>query len=58
MPPSDRKVVHDAVNVVEGVATISEGEEPYRRVVLVPVGTESSSGPVDGAIAGDESPGS
>ena len=58
MPPSDRKVVHDAVNVVEGVATISEGEEPYRRVVLVPVGTESSPEPVDGAIAGDESPGS
>jgi hypothetical protein len=36
MPPADRKVVHDAVNAVEGVTTISEGEEPYRRVVLVP----------------------
>ena len=37
MPPADRKVVHDAVNAVEGVTTISQGEEPYRRVVLIPV---------------------
>jgi spoIIIJ-associated protein len=36
MPPADRKVVHDAVNVVPGVTTTSEGEEPYRRVVLIP----------------------
>jgi spoIIIJ-associated protein len=40
MPPSDRKVVHDAVNEVPGVTTISEGEEPNRRVVLVPLGQE------------------
>lgn len=36
MPPADRKIVHDAVNAIEGVTTISQGEEPYRRVVLVP----------------------
>jgi spoIIIJ-associated protein len=36
MPPADRKVVHDAVNAMEGVTTVSEGEEPYRRVVLIP----------------------
>jgi spoIIIJ-associated protein len=36
MPPADRKVVHDAVNEVPGVTTTSEGEEPYRRVVLIP----------------------
>jgi spoIIIJ-associated protein len=36
MPPADRKVVHDAVNVVDGVTTTSEGEEPHRRVVLIP----------------------
>ena len=36
MPPADRKVVHDAVNAVPGVSTTSEGEEPYRRVVLIP----------------------
>ncbi len=37
MPPADRKVVHDAVNAIDGVTTVSQGEEPYRRVVLVPV---------------------
>ena len=34
MSPVDRKVVHDTVNEIEGVATISEGEEPRRRVVI------------------------
>lgn len=36
MPPADRKIVHDAVNGIAGVTTVSEGEEPNRRVVLVP----------------------
>ena len=35
MGSADRKVVHDAVNEIEGVRTISEGEEPRRRVVIV-----------------------
>jgi spoIIIJ-associated protein len=34
MSPLDRKIVHDTVNEIEGVATISEGEEPRRRVVI------------------------
>lgn len=34
MPAPDRKVVHDAVNSLAGVATISEGEEPRRHVVI------------------------
>jgi spoIIIJ-associated protein len=34
MNASDRKVVHDAIAELEGVTTISEGEEPRRRVVL------------------------
>jgi len=34
MPPPDRKVVHDTVNEFDGVETISEGEEPRRRVVI------------------------
>ena len=34
MIASDRKVVHDAVAEMDGVTTISEGEEPRRRVVL------------------------
>jgi spoIIIJ-associated protein len=36
MNAADRKVVHDTVNGIDGVRTISEGEEPRRRVVLLP----------------------
>ena len=36
MPAADRKVVHDTVAEIDGVVTISEGEEPRRRVVLRP----------------------
>jgi spoIIIJ-associated protein len=36
MTAADRKVVHDALNEVEGVQTLSEGEEPQRRVVIIP----------------------
>jgi spoIIIJ-associated protein len=36
MTPADRKVVHDTVNEIDGVRTVSEGEEPRRRVVVVP----------------------
>ncbi|HEV2768397.1 MAG TPA: RNA-binding cell elongation regulator Jag/EloR [Acidimicrobiales bacterium] len=36
MPPPDRKVVHDTVNTIDGVTTHSEGEEPKRRVLIVP----------------------
>ncbi len=43
MPPADRKVVHDAVNAVDGVTTTSEGEEPYRRVVLIPSPPEGAA---------------
>jgi spoIIIJ-associated protein len=38
MSPADRKVVHDTVNDIDGVETSSEGEEPRRRVVIIPVG--------------------
>lgn len=34
MSPVDRKIVHDIVNEIEGLSTISEGEEPRRRVVI------------------------
>jgi spoIIIJ-associated protein len=34
MSPVDRKIVHDIVNEIEGVGTVSEGEEPRRRVVI------------------------
>jgi len=36
MSPPDRKVVHDTANSIDGVSTTSEGEEPRRRVVLIP----------------------
>jgi spoIIIJ-associated protein len=36
MNPADRKVVHDTVNAIAGVQTTSEGEEPHRRVVILP----------------------
>ena len=35
MNAADRKVVHDTVNEIAGVGTISVGDEPRRRVVLV-----------------------
>ena len=34
MNPSDRKVIHDTINGIDGVSTSSEGEEPRRRVVV------------------------
>ncbi|MDA8196297.1 MAG: Jag N-terminal domain-containing protein [Actinomycetota bacterium] len=34
MSSADRKVVHDALNEFEGIATRSEGREPKRRVVI------------------------
>jgi spoIIIJ-associated protein len=38
MGSADRKVVHDTVNDLDGVSTVSEGEEPRRRVVIIPEG--------------------
>jgi len=36
MSAADRKVVHDAITAIDGVATISEGEDPHRRVIVLP----------------------
>jgi spoIIIJ-associated protein len=38
MSPADRKVVHDAVNEIDGVETRSAGTEPTRYVVIAPAG--------------------
>jgi spoIIIJ-associated protein len=38
MSPPDRKVVHDTVNDIEGVHTVSEGEDAQRRVIILPDG--------------------
>jgi spoIIIJ-associated protein len=35
MNPFERKVVHDAISVIDGVRSESEGEEPNRRVVVL-----------------------
>jgi spoIIIJ-associated protein len=43
MSPVDRKIVHDIVNEIEGVATVSEGEEPRRRVVIKSLASSGSS---------------
>ncbi|SHI15442.1 RNA-binding cell elongation regulator Jag/EloR [Sporanaerobacter acetigenes] len=34
MNPYERRIIHSALQNVEGVTTHSEGEEPYRRVVI------------------------
>lgn len=36
MGSADRKVVHDTANEIDGVSTTSEGDEPRRRVVILP----------------------
>jgi spoIIIJ-associated protein len=36
MNPFERKVVHDVIAAVSGVHSESEGEEPNRRVVVLP----------------------
>jgi len=41
MSAPDRKIVHDTANDLPGVRTISEGEEPRRRVVILPDGAAS-----------------
>ncbi len=34
MNPYERRIIHSAVQDIDGVITYSEGEEPYRRVVI------------------------
>lgn len=36
LPAFERRIVHKALSVIEGVTTYSEGEEPNRRVVIAP----------------------
>ena len=36
MNPFERKVVHDVISATDGVSSESEGEEPNRRVVVLP----------------------
>jgi spoIIIJ-associated protein len=41
MNSADRKVVHDTINEIDGVQTVSEGADPDRRVVIVPEGASA-----------------
>jgi spoIIIJ-associated protein len=43
MGAADRKIVHDAAQQVAGVVTLSEGEEPHRRVVITRADAASST---------------
>jgi len=36
MPSADRKVIHDTLSGIDGVTTRSEGEDPYRRIIVAP----------------------
>ncbi len=36
MPSSDRKVIHDTLATIDGVVSRSEGEDPYRRIIVSP----------------------
>jgi spoIIIJ-associated protein len=36
MSSADRKVIHDTLADLEGIATRSEGDDPYRRVIIAP----------------------
>jgi spoIIIJ-associated protein len=38
MSSADRKVIHDALGEIDGIATRSEGEDPQRRVIIAPAG--------------------
>ncbi len=42
MNPYERRVLHSSLQAVEGVSTHSEGEEPMRRVIIVPAPKESA----------------
>ncbi|MGD0983272.1 MAG: RNA-binding cell elongation regulator Jag/EloR [Acidimicrobiales bacterium] len=51
MPPSDRKVVHDTVNELEGLETSSEGIEPRRYVIIRPMSAATTE---DSPVAAEE----
>ncbi len=36
MLSADRKIIHDTLADIDGIATRSEGDDPYRRVVIAP----------------------
>jgi spoIIIJ-associated protein len=55
MNSSDRKIVHDALVDSEGIATRSEGTDPFRRVVVALASTLESSTEFDDSDDSDDS---
>lgn len=53
MTSADRKIVHDALSELDDIETRSAGSEPRRRVVVVPLSSDTSSD-VDDDDADDE----
>lgn len=47
MPASERRIIHATLQDYDGVKTVSEGEEPHRYVVLVPLKKRSARVPRD-----------
>ncbi len=45
MNPYERRIIHSTLQGNKAVETHSEGEEPYRKVVITPVGGAKSSNP-------------
>jgi spoIIIJ-associated protein len=59
MSPSDRKIVHDTINDLEGLETTSEGVEPRRYVVIRPtltVGADEASDTSNSAEETEDEP--
>ena len=42
MNPQERRIIHAALQEVEGVSTHSVGTEPNRKVIVVPDGVKES----------------
>ena len=36
MNPYERRIIHSALQEVNGVTTVSQGEEPNRHIIIVP----------------------
>ena len=49
MNPQERRVIHTTLEKDPDVRSVSEGEEPYRRLVIYPVGGGGGDGRRDGA---------
>ena len=43
MNPYDRRIIHSALQNSKSVKTYSEGKEPYRRIVIIPMGIDEQN---------------